>query len=535
MNNTSYIDDDNVYHLAKSLKPALTLTNLIVNPTKVVYETIEQHKYSRLAYASYEFGNPEAVERLFSMKELASFELDKLLSTPEHSIFHDAFNNETVIAFRGSQRMKDVGTDMLIFMSLESVSQRFRQSLQVTKQVIDSYPASKVVTCGHSLGSGLSIVASNKYNLESHNFNSAESLLTAMKMKNEKVYNYRTHFDAVSVANTVERNKSVTTVLPKIGNEKNIETAHRLNNFFDDDAQRVTNNGREMMRSEKSSVIRTGGVFIAEALGIALGAYDLYKGIKRKQPVSNTFENVIDDVSPLPIKPLINHDSFTPYERFLANLAGSVEGNEASQNDMAEMFNNPDERPLTGFEESVVYMSRTPDESVDFVQVFGDGIQSTPVQSSVREEHRTDVRLLKRREVNDNRAHYHKFPIRRPPPPQFDSHVVLQKKMKFALQRRPLDPQTDRSDYLQLPLRRPRPPQFDSHVVQQKRLKLDDPDFVYPVERHSRRKSQFDAVQRKRSKPNPVEKRKETNFIDTPMATHVTKRTRMRERRMNNE
>ena len=107
------------------------------------FETIEQHKYARLAMASYYFDNQEyVVNELFSpMQELDGFILDKELSTENHSIFHNETTGEVVIAYRGTSNLNDIKTDAHIFMGREKNTQRFKESEEVFEKTRDKLKA----------------------------------------------------------------------------------------------------------------------------------------------------------------------------------------------------------------------------------------------------------------------------------------------------------------------------------------------------------------------------------------------------------
>jgi len=88
------------------------LVSSIVESTETVTEDIVQHKYARLANASYNYhnsgGNEEAVykglrdEKFNYIKDLKDFKVDKELSTIEDLVLHNAKTGETHVAFRGT-------------------------------------------------------------------------------------------------------------------------------------------------------------------------------------------------------------------------------------------------------------------------------------------------------------------------------------------------------------------------------------------------------------------------------------------------
>jgi len=316
MDNFYYVDESDNYHAPsaiRGLRATSALASPLLNPTHVVYESVAQHKFSRLAMASYYFKKQSKVRSLLSkMDELSHFQMDDALSTVENSVFHDAVNGETVIAFRGTSSLKDVGTDIHILLSVEQQSKRFKEAEELTETVMRKC-GNNVKTTGHSLGGGLSQHVGNKYELENHNFNGAESLRRATKKSNAMTFNYRTHGDAVSVGNEVGKTKTIR-VSTKIGNEGNIISQHRLDNFFDDNADMVTEqldgveDGVEMLQVEKSAIISSGQIFLGEAIGAGLAIYDTVRAVRNKSDVADTIGQVADDLAPVPTQPLYATD-----------------------------------------------------------------------------------------------------------------------------------------------------------------------------------------------------------------------------------
>jgi hypothetical protein len=128
----------------------------------------------------------------------------------------------------------------------------------------------------------------SKFNIEAHTFNSAESVTGTFRAVKGKVFNYRTHFDPVSIL----AQHSIR-VQPRIGNEHTPESVHRLNNFFDKNAKRVVHDGEVKLVSTKASSLQehVGQVgFIAD---LAFVAYDIRQFIKKKQSFLQTADNII--------------------------------------------------------------------------------------------------------------------------------------------------------------------------------------------------------------------------------------------------
>ena len=121
-------------------------------------ESNDQHKFARLANASYYFENQDFIDEMFSyMNELEYFEVDKDLSTEEHSIFHDKNTKETIISYRGTVNSKDMLDDTQIMISNEENTDRFKKSQEIFDRVVEKYGKNNVAVTGHSLSGGIAL------------------------------------------------------------------------------------------------------------------------------------------------------------------------------------------------------------------------------------------------------------------------------------------------------------------------------------------------------------------------------------------
>ena len=280
--------------MLRTASKAFTVANELLPKTKIVYESIPQHKYSRFANASYYFKRQSYVRQFLNeMRETRGFILDRELSNDEVSTFVNRITNEVVVAYRGTTNLKDVGTDLMVLTSTERLSFRVRSSLKLMEQVLRKYRGFKVVSTGHSLGSFLSRIVANSFGLESHNFNPAESIHGSFIQQNAMTFNYRTHYDAVSILS-----KNSIRVSTKIGNEQTIESVHRLNNFYNKRSNRVIVDGEEMFESQKSTKIYEHSAFLGTALNVAIAGYDIREGVKNKERPLNIADTITRDVLP---------------------------------------------------------------------------------------------------------------------------------------------------------------------------------------------------------------------------------------------
>ncbi len=218
------------------------------------FETIDQHRFARLAMAAYYFENQEYVQSdLFnSMIELEGFVLDRELSTEEHSVFHNSSKKETVIAYRGTSNLSDVATDSHVAMGRERNTARFKRSEAVFEKTRDKYDGSIAVS-GHSLGGSISMHIAEKFDVEGHHYNPAISptqVFSKDHYDNKTTQQiYHTELDPVSVGAHVVADHQPRRKVHRIDNDPD-HHAHALENFFSDKATRTDDNQRFQVRKE---------------------------------------------------------------------------------------------------------------------------------------------------------------------------------------------------------------------------------------------------------------------------------------------
>ena len=162
-----------------------------LDATEEVVETIAQHKYARLANASYDYfnskGDPDAVAKGLSdpkysyIDDLAGFEMDKDLSTIDNLVLHNAATGETVVSYRGTTDnplgetknfLNDWKTNAQIAGG-KTNTQRVREADAQMDRVISKYGKENLKTVGHSQGGHVSFELGQKYDVPSYSYNPA--------------------------------------------------------------------------------------------------------------------------------------------------------------------------------------------------------------------------------------------------------------------------------------------------------------------------------------------------------------------------
>jgi hypothetical protein len=148
------------------------------------------------------------------------YNIDKNLSGKRVQVYHNPTTNQAVVVHRGTQGLKDIGTDLYYSLG-GNVNQtdRFKHAQKIQNQAQSNYGANNTTTLGHSLGAKVaSTVGQNSKQII--NYNKAVSPLDALKKTSGKEINIRTSNDPVSAL--LPKNKN-TIIIPSKTNNPLIE------------------------------------------------------------------------------------------------------------------------------------------------------------------------------------------------------------------------------------------------------------------------------------------------------------------------
>ena len=216
-------------------------------------ESIDQHKYARLANASYDNFNGESVHENLRKSQydyigdLKDFEMDDELSTKDDLVLHNAKTGETVISYRGTTddpvgKPKNFVQDWLVNGQIAGGSthtSRAKTAEKQADQVIQKYGKQNLVVTGHSQGGGISYHIVTKYDLEGHHYNPAinhSNVAQAGKYANNKNAQtiYKTHLDFASPLAYSKNLKKSNTTVHTVGTIKGMDSpvsTHSIDQF----------------------------------------------------------------------------------------------------------------------------------------------------------------------------------------------------------------------------------------------------------------------------------------------------------------
>jgi hypothetical protein len=151
--------------------------------------------------------------------DINDYELDPSLSDKEVQVYKKKGTNEAVVVHRGTQGIKDWGTDLQLALGMDiKQGRRYKHSEDIQKKAEAKYGSQNVSTLGHSLGSKLaSDVGENSKEIINLNKAVVPSDLLNPNAVKKNEYNIRTSLDPVSAFSKI-------TGLFKPSSEKNTLT-----------------------------------------------------------------------------------------------------------------------------------------------------------------------------------------------------------------------------------------------------------------------------------------------------------------------
>ena len=150
-------------------------------------------------------GRSSLADAVYTNDVPKGFKLDEEFNQEKQKVFLDK-NNRPIIAYRGTvlTDLEDLGNDALLLVGLEGFSNRFQNSVDFAKKVVDKYGKENVSLVGHSLGSAIANYVSAKTDIPGEGFNTPNTLNTFNPfsyLSNSKINNYKSNYDIISALN----------------------------------------------------------------------------------------------------------------------------------------------------------------------------------------------------------------------------------------------------------------------------------------------------------------------------------------------
>jgi len=296
--------------LTRSFKSALkkSTDNILSfgGGTQEVLESMDQHKYAKLAQASYDYYNDrDALSNLRDPKNdyvpgLKDFEIDKL-STKDDLVLRNPKTGEVVISFRGTQEaeaVKDWWVNSRIGIGPRGGQEtgRFKNAEKLIKKVIFKYGKQNLKVTGHSQGGGLSSHFGSEFDVTSHSYDPAISMKQISDHGNEKylentsehfiyrptgdVVSINTHAPSIKRAFDVKNLNSTEELGDKMLNLHDLELAHPqpIGVTMDGRVRVVRNTDLASLKGATKGALELGGQVLTAYDTITDMANDLKQG-----------------------------------------------------------------------------------------------------------------------------------------------------------------------------------------------------------------------------------------------------------------
>ena len=292
----------------------------MVDETEIVSESLEQHKYARLANSSYDYfnskGKIESVHYGLNssdfeyISDLKGFRVDTEMSTIDNLVLYNSQTGETHISYRGTtdnpMRTKTFLNDWKTNGEItggSTHSTRVRHAERQFDKVVTKYGKQKLSVSGHSQGGHVSYEIATRHDITGHHFNPAINT-TQIKDAPKYVLNeseqivYKTAVDFASPLAYNKKLKISNTEVKIINNLKGkdgiIET-HSIDQF----APKPTEIKGALIKAERrtlaGSVVKSTGKLL-EIANVGYAVYEAGKEIDDdlNNKDSNALEKVFD-------------------------------------------------------------------------------------------------------------------------------------------------------------------------------------------------------------------------------------------------
>ena len=296
--NTSDSTSDYETTLGHMMKGKTKIKDLTANGVETVEESMEQHKYSRLANSSYDYfnskGKLDEVHRgLMDSKydyitDLKGFKTDTELSTIDNLVLHNPETGETHISYRGTtdrplSKTRSFFNDWKINGEIaggSTHSKRIQQAEKQIDQVIAKYGKNNLTTSGHSQGGHVSYEMAVRHDVEGHHYNPAinrkQVKMSAKYASNaSKQTVYKTHLDFASPLSNKLKNSKVVHVSNLVDKDSVLAT-HSIDQFAPTPKQVSGSIVKAERRTVAGSILKGAG----HIMGIGMLGYSVGEDIK---------------------------------------------------------------------------------------------------------------------------------------------------------------------------------------------------------------------------------------------------------------
>ena len=233
------------------------------------------------------------------MDNIGGYILNRSASNEEHGVYVNEALKKGVMVYRGSANMKDAQTDGSLAIGKLKNTQRFKDEVIWTRDILKLLPNYSWSVSGHSLGGTLANEMSNIFKIPAITFNAGYGL--NMKQSNDLVKSYHARGDPASALGVGRMGESV--IIDN--NTKGGLASHSLDNFKTEEYYSKYENQRNLQSAMRTNELQNADVadptlevnrFPEEPNYVAINQQQVAQevGGDNKDAVGGAFENLID-------------------------------------------------------------------------------------------------------------------------------------------------------------------------------------------------------------------------------------------------
>ena len=233
------------------------------------------------------------------MDNIGGYILNRSASNPEHAVYINEAEGKGIMVYRGSANLKDAFTDGHLAIGKLKNTQRFKDEVIWTRDILKLLPNYKWSVSGHSLGGTIANEMSNIFKIPAVSFNAGYGI--NMKQRNDLVKSYHARGDPASALGVGRMGESIIVD----NNNKGGIASHSLDNFKTEKYYSKFENMRNLQSDMRTNELQNSIVadptlevnrFPNEKDYVAINQQQVAQemGADNKDQVGGAFENLID-------------------------------------------------------------------------------------------------------------------------------------------------------------------------------------------------------------------------------------------------
>lgn len=275
------------------------------NETEVVSESLDQHKYSRLANSSYDYydskGDADVVHeglgdaKYSHVQDLKDFKVDENLSTRDNLVLHNDISGETHVSYRGTtdKMSKQFFEDWKINGQItggNSNTKRVREAQNQFEKVVEKYGKENLTVSGHSQGGHVSYAIATKNDVPGFHYNPAingtqvrEAERYSQNISEQMIFKQPLDFASPLAfhKNLAKSNTKLNIVSNLFGKDSVVET-HSIDQFAPTPKEVVGDIVMAERRTLAGSIVQGAG----HVAGVGLTAYSFAEDVKKDKNIA---------------------------------------------------------------------------------------------------------------------------------------------------------------------------------------------------------------------------------------------------------